>query len=346
MTIKSILYPALAAGLLLPALAGAETIERIAAVAGDEIITLNDVRRDGVMRYAVKGLDLRDIDDSPTREKDLEKLVSELVQQKLIARQAKKNNIFIGEREVDMQLQQMYQQSGQGEEAYKAMIAQEGMEWADYRAYLRNEIEMQFVIRSELAGSVSPSENDIVACAQEKIPDGDKSVTFTLSQIIIPELEGDSSAGLVNDSTKAINTTWWNSLDNAMSIYAGGVQKIAAANPDKFVEYVHAYSTGRSVERDGLLGAFTPTDLNKSFAPVFALQKNEVSPLITTGAGYHIIRVDDIVMGESEIWKKTVENCREQITMRETQRLIESWLNDLMERNYVSILVNQDIAWK
>ena len=342
----SLLSIILAVSAILPMTAQAETIERIAAVAGDEIITINDVRRDGVLRLAVKGQDIRDIDGSDNSAEQLEKLVRELVEQKLIARQAKKNNIHIGDREVDLQLQQMYQSSGHGEAEFKAMIEMEGMDWAAYRAYLRGEIEKQYVIRSELAGSVSPSETDVMACAQEKVPDGDKSVIVTLRQIIIPELEGDSSAGLANESTKSLNSAWWNGLDSAMNVYASGIRNIAAAAPDRFVDYVKQYSTGRSVERDGLLGSFKPSDLNKSFAPVFTLQKNEVSPLITTGAGYHIIRVDDIVLGESDTWKKTVEECREQITIRESQRLIDSWMHDLLEKNYVSIHINDDISGK
>ena len=83
----------------------AETIERIAAVAGNEIITLNDVRVEGRLKYAVKGRDLSMIDESSDSSEELEKLVKELVQARLISRQAKKNNINIGDREVDMQLQ-------------------------------------------------------------------------------------------------------------------------------------------------------------------------------------------------------------------------------------------------
>lgn len=142
--------------LLIPCVTDAKTVERVAAVAGDEIITLEDMRREGKLRYLVKGKDINDIDDSLNREAELEALVKELVQTRLIARQAKKNNIHVGDREVNVQLKQMYIQSGQSEEKYKAMMASEDIEWEDYRAYLRSEIEAQYVIRSELAGQVSP----------------------------------------------------------------------------------------------------------------------------------------------------------------------------------------------
>lgn len=329
--------------LIVPALAQAETIERIAAIAGDDVITLNDVRREGVLRYAVKGKDIRDIDSSARHDEEMEALVKELVQVRLISKQARKNSISVGDREVDAQLKQMYQSAGQGEDAFKAMMAQEGIEWDDYRAYLRSEIEAQYVIRSELAGQVSPAEADVIACAQEIAPEGDKSVTVTLRQIMIPEIEADSAAGLTADSAKTLNEIWWNNIDNAQKLYAQGIQQLATNHPDKFLDYVKSYSSGRSAEREGLLGSFSPGDLSKDFAPVFTLKAGEIAPLIETSAGFHIIKVDEIIEGESEAWKKTLERCREQITMKESQRLIESWLTDLMEKNYVSIMVNKNI---
>lgn len=344
--VKKICFSAVLFCLSLPGIARAETVERVAAIAGDDVITLSDVRKEGVLRLAVKGADIRDIDGSDDGAQTLEALVRELVQARLIAREARKNNIHIGQREVDMQLREMYAKSGQSEEAFKAMMAQEGIDWEDYREYLRSEIETQFVIRAELAGQVSPSEADVVACAQEKAPDAKNSVTVTLRQIMIPEIEADSSAGLSAPIAKNLNATWWNALDKAARIYAGGIRDLAAANPERFLDYVKRYSSGRSAEREGLLGSFSPGDLSREFSAVFTLQAGEISPLISTKAGYHIIRVDDVAEGESEAWGKAKDLCREQIAMKESQHLVESWLSDLMAKNFVSILVNHDISQK
>ena len=329
--------------LSIPCVLQAKTVERVAAVAGDEIITINDVRREGVLRYLVKGKDLHDIDYSPDREAELEALVKELVQTRLIAREAKKNGIHIGDREVNAQLQQMYMQSGQGEEVYKAMMASEGIDWEDYRGYLRGELEAQYVIRSALSGQVTPSEVDVIAGAQERAPDAENSVRVSLSQILIPEIDVDSKAGLAEDMAKVINPVWWNSLDSAQSVVAEGVRELASASPDRFVDYVKKYSTGRSVERDGVLGQFSTGDLSKDFAPVFTMKAGEIAPLISTNAGYHIVKVDEVTHGESEQWKATVNQCRELIMMQESQRLINSWLEDLLVKNYVSILINAHI---
>ena len=328
---------------MLPSAAQAITIERIAAVAGDDVITLQDLREEGGLRYAVKGKDIRDIDDAADKTEQLEALTKELVQTRLISRQARKNDIHIGDREVDMQLAEMYRRSGQNEAAFKAMMADSGIDWNAYRRYMRGELEAQYVIRSELAGQVTPSEADVVACAQENSPGAERGVSVSLSQIIIPEIKADSQAGLNAPIASQLNATWWNTLDDVVALYADGVQEVTAKDPDRFVEFVHKYSSGRSVERDGVLGTFAPGDLSTDFSVAFTLQKGDISPVISTAAGYHVLRIDDVIEGESEAWKKAKDTCREQISMKESQRLIESWLNDLMEKNYVSITVNQDI---
>ena len=74
------------------------------------------------------------------------------------------------------------------------------------------------------------------------------------------------------------------------------------------------------------------------------LKKGEIAPLITSGAGYHVMMAEEVTEGESETWKRAKDQCRDQIAMRESQRLIESWLSDLMGKNYVSILVNRDVS--
>lgn len=323
--------------------ASAITIERIAAVAGNEVITLQDLRTEGLLRLAVKGKDLQDIDNAYNREEELDALTKELVQTRLIHRQAKKNDIIIGDREVNMQLQEIFQRSGQSEATYREMMEQEGIKWEDYRRYLRNEIEAQFVMRSELGSQINPSKADVIACAQETAPDSEKSISVTLRQIIIPDIKTDTAMGLGSPLSSTLNAAWWNGVDTNLRLLAEGVRRQAVDNPEIFVSLVHSFSTGRTVNRDGQLGEFSPGDLSRDFDSVFAMSKGDISEVIVTGAGYHILMIDDLKEGESEAWKKTLDQCREQIVMRETQRLVDTWLTDLLEKNFVSILVNENI---
>ena len=326
-----------------PALAYAVTIERIAAVAGDEVITVQDLRDEGMVRYAIKGRDIAAIDQAADREERLDALTRELVQTRLISRRAKQNDIHVGDREVDMQLQEMIRRTGQTEAMFKEMLAQEGISFEAYRNYIRSEIEAQYVIRSELAGQVQPDEADVVACAHEAAPGAENGIAVALSQILIPEVKAESAAGQAAPIASKLNAVWWNVLDNTLERYAYGVLEETQRQPERFVEFVHKFSSGRSVERDGVLGTFSPGDLSSEFNIAFTLDKGAIAPMVTTAAGYHILRIDDVVEGENENWKIAMNHCYEQIMAKESQRLIESWLSDLAEKNYVSVTVNQNI---
>jgi len=331
---------------LCPSLSSAITIERIAAIAGDDVITVQDLREEGGIRYAIEGKDLAYIDRAADREKRLEALTQDLVQVRLIARQAKKDNIVITDTMVETQIQMMIQRMGQTEATFKEMLKLEGIEYSAYRNYIKSQIEAQYVVRAELAGQVEPNEADVIACAQEVAPGAERGVSVTMRQILIPEVSADSTAGQVAPIASQLNGVWWNTLDEALERYAEGVYEETKKQPDRFVEFVHKYSTGRSVERDGVLGTFSPGDLSNEFNVAFTVQKGEIAPLITTARGYHIVLVDDVLEGESETWNVAKKQCREQLIRTEGQRLTESWLTDLMNKNYVSIRVNQDIRQK
>ncbi len=232
---------------LFPSLVSAITIERIAAVAGDDVITVQDLREEGATRYAIEGKTVAYIDSAPDREKKLEALTRDLVQTRLISRQAKKMDIHITDNMVDMQLQSMLHRMGQNEASLKEMLMQEGIDFNAYRNYIKNQIEAQYVIRNELVGQVEPNEADVIACAQEMAPGAERSVSVTMRQIMIPEVSADSTAGQKAPIASQLNGMWWNALDETLERYAYGVYDETKQQPDRFVEFVHKYSTGRTV---------------------------------------------------------------------------------------------------
>lgn len=90
-----------------------------------------------------------------------------------------------------------------------------------------------------------------------------------------------------------------------------------------------------SAELGGDLGYFGKGEMEPSFEEAaFALEKGEVSNLVRTRYGYHIIRVDD---------KKTTEQGEEQVTARHILFMAEDffneWLSDLKEGSKIHVLI-------
>jgi peptidyl-prolyl cis-trans isomerase D len=77
-----------------------------------------------------------------------------------------------------------------------------------------------------------------------------------------------------------------------------------------FAALARKYSQGPTKSNGGDLGYFKPGQMDKAFEKVaFALKKGEISDLVRTRFGYHIIKVEDI----KEARTKTLEEVREQI---------------------------------
>lgn len=324
----------------------AETIERIVAVAGDDVITMRDMRDEGAVVMAMQNDDIHRLDnmEPDVRKSKLTELARGLVQRRLIEKEAIRLGSPVGEREVQQQLEAIYSQNGGTEAEFKEYLQGFGLKLETFRAVIRGELQSQFVMRSQLAGQVVVADADILACARETAPLAEHGTAMDLRQILIREDAGDSALGLDTEIASTLNPVWWNSVDKVTELLASGVRDQIAADPAWFLDAVKIFSSGQSVEQGGRLGTFSPTDLSKDFDQVFSLPKGGVSQVIRTAAGYHIVYVDDIKEGATEAWTKAQDNCRNKLMIQEGERLTQSWLNTMMEKNYVSIKVSEDIS--
>lgn len=92
---------------------------------------------------------------------------------------------------------------------------------------------------------------------------------------------------------------------------AAGLRAELAKTPARFAELAkkHSQDPG-SAARGGELGAFTRGTMVKAFDDaVFALKPGEISPVVETEYGYHIIRVTEVTPGQS----RSLEQARPEI---------------------------------
>jgi peptidyl-prolyl cis-trans isomerase D len=98
-----------------------------------------------------------------------------------------------------------------------------------------------------------------------------------------------------------------------------------------FAALAKRYSEGPSKDKGGDLGYFSKGKMVKPFeTAAFSLKKGEISELVRTRFGYHIIKVEDV----KEARTKPLEEVRDQIK----QKLLKSVCSDLAHEKGLSLL--------
>ena len=256
----------------------AQVIDRIVAVVGGEIILLSELEA----RLQLTGMQLGiDPQDEKTLNELRGSLLQELVSEKLILVQARRDSIQVTPQEVDAalaaQIQRIKDQLG-SEEAFQEQLANEGLTLQilkkRYQPQIRNQLLRERLIRQKLS-NVTVSSKEVMTFYEtyrDSIPMQGESVHLShLMMTISPKEEEKQEV-----------------LHRAKEILA------KARAGENFASLARSYSNCPSAENGGNLGYFSRGEMVPEFEQAaFALEPGEISDVVETMYGYHIISCQD-----------------------------------------------------
>jgi peptidyl-prolyl cis-trans isomerase SurA len=106
-----------------------------------------------------------------------------------------------------------------------------------------------------------------------------------------------------------------------------------------FAALARQYSSGPSAERGGVLGTFKPGELLPEFeAVVTALKPGEISDIVRTPIGFHIIRVEARSTGGKRTFEEVQEELKTELSRTRTEQKYQEWIIALRQQAYVKIL--------
>ncbi len=265
-------------GLLIGAQAHAqrETVDRIIAVVGNEVILASELA--GQLQIVALQTGHR-----PQTEEEVIKLRDEVLDQmvsdQLFLQEARKDtSITVRPEEIDQALEEQVQRVssrfGSAEE-FSAALAKEGLTIRDlkkrYRPDIENQMLKQRLIQKRLY-SVSVSKHEVeefFAKFKDSIPSQPEAVK--LAHILLKV----EPSQRVEDSVKALATQLRQRIINGAD----------------FATISSQYSSMGAGVNGGDIGYISREDLDPEFGrAAFALGENEISGVIRTPFGYHIIR--------------------------------------------------------
>lgn len=255
-----------------------QVLDRIVAVVGDQIISDSELEVQLALYVNQMGMELR----SEAQRGELKReILDQMVNDRLLLLAARQDtNIEVTSKEVEESVKEQLNRikSEFTEEEFKAQLKAEGLTEGELRKKYREQTKEKMLtdrlIASKLSRvSVSTREvKDFYETHKDSLPDQPEAVK--LSHILL-EIAPSSET-----------------LDSLKS-KAERIRDLAQEGED-FVRLASTYSDDPTGERGGDLGFFKKGDMIPKFEGVaFALKPGEISDVVETEFGYHIIKVEE-----------------------------------------------------
>ena len=258
---------------------GQEVLDRIVAVVGNQIILESELKAQLTLYATQFGIDLKD----EQKQKQMEaELLEQMLNDNLLLIQAQKDTtIEVTSKEVESavkeQLEKVKSQFS-SEEAFGDQLKAEGLTENELKKKYREQIKKQMLIDRLISKklsrvSVTTKEvKDFYQSYKDSIPDQPESAK--LSHIL---LEIKPSQATLDSLKKKVEMI----LDKALK-------------REDFASLALEYSDDPTSQEGGDLGFFKKGDMIEKFEKVaFALNPGEISDLVETEFGYHIIKVEE-----------------------------------------------------
>jgi peptidyl-prolyl cis-trans isomerase SurA len=300
--------------------AGAETVDRIVAVVNGEIIVLSELRviSQNYMRQMSEQFKV-EAGDEQFREAE-RRILDQLIDEKLVNQEADRLTITISEREIDTAVKEMQNRNKLNDAQFAAVLADEGLSMQKYREQLKGQMKKVRVIDQEIKSRIQVSKEEIEAYYEKHASDFNAEPEVRIQQIrlVIPP---ESSAG----ETARIQAQ----AESILSKIKGG---------EDFTSLVSLYSQDPSASAGGDMGVFKRGELLPAIDEyAFGMKPGEVSPVIRTEGGFHIVKV----LARREPSALTEEERRAEVKdvifSQKAEELFKEWIAKLRKKAYIEV---------
>lgn len=251
-----------------------EMLDSIAAVVNDGIVLTSELQIEVqriVARLEAEGTPI------PPMNQLAPQILERLVIRQIQLQRAERIGMQISDENLNLALAGIAERNGVSLNDLPAMLAQEGIDYASYRAEMRDQLIVEQLRQRDVIGSINVTPRELEDYLERQEGRATRNVEFKLSQILIS-----TSANADPENVATSEKQVW-------EIY----EKVQ--NGDSFAEMAIAFSDGQQALEGGEMGWRKGAELPTLFADIVpGLERGQVSEPIRSASGYHLVRLDDI----------------------------------------------------
>lgn len=296
-----------------------KVINAIAAVVNDEIITLYEINKEAtpVIREAEKASSLDDAARSQIRRTVLDRLV----EKKLVEQKIKELNIKVSEEEIRQAIDDVKKQNSMTQEALVSALAAQGLSFDLYRSQLVEQLEKLKLVSMEVRSKIQVGESEMREYYEANRSKYTEDETFVARHIFF------------HTNEKALAEDIKRSMTTALAVLA------EAKSGKDFIELAKTYSEDPAARKDGgALGPFKKGDMLPELEQaILTMTPGEISELVYTKAGFHIIKLEEKNSGKLKPFESVKAEIEEALYRKKSEERFSLWAKDLRGKASVEV---------
>ena len=241
-------------------------------------------------------------------------LVNRLIQQELLYQESRRSGITVEASAVEEQLTKMRERFSSDAE-FKQALAKMEIDLARLRTQIERRLAVQELLDKEILQKVAVTGDESKRFYDEN-PNYFKQPDQVRARHILIKVDPEADKAELQKARQKIE----------------GIEKRLQAGED-FAELAGELSEGPSAAKGGDLGFFDRRQMVKPFADAaFALKPGEISPIVQTRFGYHLIKVEDRKPESKLAYEEVREQLEQRLKQQKAEKLLATYLDTLQDR--------------
>ncbi|MFO7963488.1 MAG: SurA N-terminal domain-containing protein [Desulfobacterales bacterium] len=299
----------------------AEIVDRIVAQVNEDIVTLQEVNQ--AMKPHIEKI--QNMGYAPDDNRKMiyeirEKVISELINDKLTDQAVEKSQITLHENEINSALERVKEMNFLTDEDLKQALAQEGMTVERYRENLRLQLLRTKLMNREVRSKIVITDADIRSYYEAHSDEYAGKKAFRLRTIVkrIPVLADEERiSGLKHEMASIVKQ-----LDEGVPF-----EELARKHSDLLAD------------EGGDLGVFEPDSLSPEIrAAVAGLSEGEHSQVVNTKQGLQIFYVQELTNTPGQSLESLTDDIKEKLYEQAMEKKFSEWVEGLRADAHIKII--------
>jgi peptidyl-prolyl cis-trans isomerase C len=294
----------------------AQLPEVLARVNGEEV-------KKGDLDRLIKNMELSANQPVPPERRDeiYRKALDQLVTYTVLSQEIRARKVAVTDAEIDSNLKQMQTQFPNEQEFKKALDAR-GMTLEKLRSDARIDMSINKMMEAEVSTAPPPTDPQVREF-YDKNPDKFKQEESVRASHILIKVDEKADAAAKKKARAEIDS----------------LLKQLNAGAD-FAELAKKHSQDGSAAQGGDLNFFSKGQMVPAFDQVaFSLKPGQLSDVVTTQFGYHIIKVTERKPGSTVAFEQVSDRIKEFLTQQQKQERAQTFIAQLKQKAKIEVLV-------